>query len=302
MKARPRTLRVLDLTQLDYLRHIAREGSVAGAATALNVTPQTISGQVQVLEDRLGQALLERVGRGVRLTERGRLVLEYAADMLTRGEDLLRVLETASPDTAVFRVGLHELIPKLVTHRLLAAVLALPTPPQLECREGPEERLFEDLAARRLDAVIATGPAPAGQGLESTLLAESGVAAFGAPALARRYRRKFPASLNGAPLLVSTADSGPRRLLDGWLTAQGVTPKIVGAFEDAALREAFGAAGAGLFLAPELMTEDLRAMYRVERVGPLPGLVARYFLSVPVRTRRPPAETAIRAAAPHRGK
>jgi LysR family transcriptional activator of nhaA len=293
-----RNLRRIDLTQLDYLRHVAREGGVIAAAAALHVAPQTVSGQLRVLERRLGQRLLERVGRGVRLTDAGRLVLEYAADMLTRGEDLLRAME--SPDAhrpARFTVGLGELVPKLVARRLLQPALRLTPPPQLICREGPEETLLQDLTARRLDALIVGVAAPTGAGLDSVLLAESEVCAYGTPALARRYRRRFPRSLDGAAMLFPAEGTEARRLVDGWLTARRLAPVVVGEFDDAALREAFGAAGAGLFLAPALIAADLRGLYGVRQVGALTGLVARYFLVTPARKHRPPAESAIRAAA-----
>src|SRR5690606_18177165 len=138
-------LKRLDFTQLTYLQAVAREGSVTAAAAALHVTPQTVSGQLGVLETRLGGALLERVGRNVRLTDLGHLVLEYADDILSRGEDLLRAIETPGMNRpASFRVGVGEIVPKLVAYRFLRPVLGLTAPPRLIVREGAEESLFEE--------------------------------------------------------------------------------------------------------------------------------------------------------------
>jgi LysR family transcriptional regulator, transcriptional activator of nhaA len=72
---------------------------------------------------------------------------------------------------------------------------------------------------------------------------------------------------------------------------------VVGEFDDAALREAFGAVGAGLLLAPEFIGSALRKVYGVERIGTLPELKARYFLVAPERRHRPPAQLAIEARA-----
>lgn len=290
-------LRHLDLTQLAYLRAVAQSGSVTGAAAALSVAPQTVSGQLGVLESRLGVALLERAGRGVRLTDAGRLVLEYASEMLSRGEDLLRALEGASGQPASFAIGIDEIVPKLVARRFLEPVLALDPPPRLVCREGNEALLLSDLRARRLDAVLVPGPPADMAGLRVTLLASSAVAAFGTPALARKVRPRFPASLHGAPLLLQGAGSEARRLVDGWLASRGLQPRVVGEFDDAALREAFGAVGAGLLLAPEFIGAALRKVYGVERIGALPELKARYFLVAPERRHRPPAQLAIEARA-----
>lgn len=291
------SLRRLDLTQLDYLRHIARAGGVSAAAKALNVAPQTISGQIQVLEQRLGQQLLERAGRGVRLTEAGRLVLEYGAEMLTQGEDLLHALETTdSQGPTRFAVGVGELVPKLVVRRLLRPVTDMSPMPQLVCREGSEDALVGELVARRLDALILSSAAPPDLGLENLLLAKSEVSAYGAPALAKRYRIDFPESLQGAPMLLPVKGVDARRLVDTWFASRGLVPQVAGEFDDAALREVFGAAGTGLFLAPSFVAQELKALYGVEHVGLFEDLVARYFLITPQRKRRLPAEAAIRTA------
>ncbi|MCU0760725.1 MAG: LysR family transcriptional regulator [Steroidobacteraceae bacterium] len=290
-------LRHLDLTQLAYLRAVARSGSVTGAAAALSVAPQTVSGQLGVLEERLGVPLLERAGRGVRLTDAGRLVLEYASEMLSRGEDLLRALEGAAGQPTSFAIGVDEIVPKLVARRFLEPVLALEPAPRLVCREGNETALMADLRARRLDAVLVPGPPTDLQGLQVTLLATSAIGVYGTPPLARRIRPRFPASLAGAPLLLPGAAREARRLVEGWLASRDLRPHVVGEFDDAALREAFGAIGAGLLLAPELIGPTLRKVYGVERIGTLPELKARYFLVAPERRHRPPAQAAIEALA-----
>jgi len=293
----PPNLRRLDLTQLDYLRHIERAGGVSAAAKALNIAPQTVSGQVQVLEQRLGYQLLERVGRGVRLTDAGRLVLEYGEEMLTQGEDLLQALEsTDSRGPARFAVGIGELVPKLVVRRILQPMMEMPQVPLLVCREDSEDVLMDELVARRLDALILSSAAPPDLGLENTLLAKSDVSAYGATELAQKYRPGFPQSLQGAPMLLPVQGVEARRLVDAWFASRGLVPRVAGEFDDAALREVFGASGTGLFLAPSLVAHELKALYGVEHVGLFDDLVARYFLITPNRKRPLPAEVAIRAA------
>ena len=287
-------LRRLDLTQLDYLRHVARTGGVSAAASALNIAPQTVSGQIQVLEQRLGHPLLERVGRGVRLTDAGHLVLEYGDEMLASGEDLLLALEAVdSRAPARFVVGVGELVPKLVVRRLLNPITELTPVPQLVCREGPDDMLIDELLARRVDALILSSAAPVDLRLDSTLLAKSNVGAYGVTRLAKKYRPDFPNSLEGAPMLLPVQGADARRLVDTWLAGRGVSPRVVGEFDDAALREVFGASGTGLFLAPSLISAELKALYGVEHVGLFEDLVARYFLITPQRKRQLPAEKAI---------
>lgn len=290
-------LRHLDLVQLDYLRAVARTGSITAAATALSVAPQTVSGQIGVLEERLGAALLERVGRGVRFTDAGRLVLDYAADMLSRGEDLLRALEGSSGQPATFTIGVDQIVPKLVARRFLEPVLALDPAPRLVCREGNEATLVAELRARRLDAILVPGAPTDAAGLRITLLASSTVSVFATRTLARKLKPRFPASLASAPLLLPGMASDARRLVEGWLASRGLQPRIVGEFDDAALREVFGAVGAGVIFAPDLIGAALRKVYGVEHVGTIDELTARYFLVTPERRHQPRALSVIEAAA-----
>lgn len=286
-------LRHLDLVQLDYLRAVARTGSITAAAHELSVAPQTVSGQLGVLEEKLGIALLERVGRGVRFTDAGRVVLDYALDMLSRGEDLLRALEGSRGQPAAFTIGIDQIVPKLVARRLLEPVLALDEAPRLICREGSEAELTAELRARRLDAILIPGPPADTTGLKVTLLATSAVAVYATAPLAKRLKHRFPTSLAGAPLLLPGFDSDARRLVEGWLAGRGLTPRIIGEFDDAGLREAFGAVGTGALFAPELIGASLRKIYGFEKVGTISELTARYFLVAPERRYQPLAQTVI---------
>jgi len=69
---------MINYKHLRYFFVVAKEGSIARASELLHLTPQTISGQLTVFEDQLGEALFNRVGRGLVLSEAGRLVLSYA--------------------------------------------------------------------------------------------------------------------------------------------------------------------------------------------------------------------------------
>jgi len=67
---------------------VAREGSIAKASELLHLTPQTISGQLSVLEENFGESLFSRVGRNLVLTETGRLALSYAEEIFSLGGEL----------------------------------------------------------------------------------------------------------------------------------------------------------------------------------------------------------------------
>ncbi|MEV6180108.1 LysR family transcriptional regulator [Streptomyces sp. NPDC052016] len=77
---------MLNLERLRTLDALARHGSVSGAATGLHITTSAVSQQMAKLEREVGQQLLAKHGRGVRLTDAGRLLAEHAARILSQVE------------------------------------------------------------------------------------------------------------------------------------------------------------------------------------------------------------------------
>jgi DNA-binding transcriptional LysR family regulator len=81
-------MRHLNYNHLLYFWTVAREGSIAKAAETLFVTPQTISGQLKLLEESIGKPLFNRIGRRLALTESGHVMKHYADDIFTLGGEL----------------------------------------------------------------------------------------------------------------------------------------------------------------------------------------------------------------------
>ncbi len=283
-------IRRLNYLHLLYLRTVIREGSVRQAAETLNVTPQTISGQLRQLERELGIRLLQRRGRGVGPTEDGRLVMGYADRIFRLGEELLEQLGSG-PGMPNFRIGINALLPRLIVRRVLHPLLETQPAPRLVCREGGHESLLRELAARRIDAVLSSDRAPAGltPPVSATELMASPLAAFARGELARAHRPGFPGSLDGAPLLLPSPGGAARSILDDWFASRDISPRIIGEFDDAALREVFGEDGAGIFFAPAMIREDICRRHDIECIGELPDLTARVFLLTPATGAEHPA-------------
>jgi LysR family transcriptional activator of nhaA len=74
---------MMNLKHLHYFWKTAKLGGVVKAGEALHITPQTISGQVRLLEESLDTELFARQGRGLELTDAGRLVMGYAEEMFS---------------------------------------------------------------------------------------------------------------------------------------------------------------------------------------------------------------------------
>ncbi len=271
---------MLNFKHLHYFLAVAKAGAVNRAAEKLHLTPQTLSGQLTLFEQRLGVALFRRTGRRLELTETGRLVLSYAEELFQVGAELEEALHGRQEEKAFpFRVGIADVVPKSIAHRLLAPALALPEPVRLLCREDRLDRLLGELAVHRLDMVLADRPMPPGMDVKgySHPLGECGVTFFAAPDLAARLSGGFPEMLDGAPLLIPGEDSALRAPLTRWLERRDVRPRIVGEFDDSALMKAFGKGGAGVFPAPGVTRQEVEGQYGVVMLGETKEIREQYF-------------------------
>lgn len=291
---------MLNFKHLNYFLAVAKSGGVNRAAERLHLTPQTLSGQLSQFEQRLGTPLFNREGRRMELTEAGKLALSYAEEIFQVSAELEARLHGGPEERIIpFRVGIADVVPKSIAHRLLAPVLAMPEPIRLICREDRLERLLADLAIHRLDMVLADRPMPAGMDVKgySHLLGECGVAFFAAPDLAARLSANFPASLDGAPMLIPGEDSALRGPLVRWLERKGLNPRVVAEFDDSALMKAFGQSGAGVFPAPSAMAKEIEAHYGIVLLGQTEEMHERFFAISAERRLTHPAVIAVSEAA-----
>ncbi len=289
-------MRHLNYNHLLYFHTIAREGSIARAAEVLHLTPQTISGQIKRLEESVGSPLFDRVGRGLTLTDTGLAVNRYAEEIFSLGSELAHwVNQGKSQLPNTLHVGIVNSIPKLVAHGVLHAGLDLETPVRLVCKEDTLQVLLGDLSVHRLDLVLSDRPIPIGFGVKAFnhLLGESPVAFFGREDLVGRFQDGFPASLDGAPVLLPVTGTAQRRSLDGWFDQIDVAPSIVAEFDDSALLKAFGEAGAGVFPAPMAIAKQIEQTYHARYIGPAGEVKETYYAISPERVLRSEAVRAI---------
>jgi LysR family transcriptional activator of nhaA len=292
----------LNYHHLLYFWVVAREGSIAAATRKLNLTQPTISAQLRLLEESLGEKLFEKSGRSLVLTEAGRVALRYADEIFALGRELrdtLRDRPTGKPVRVT--VGIADVVPKLVAYRVLRPAFEAAPDVEMVCREASSETLLLLLGQHEVDLVLTDAPA-AGAPLRAYnhLLGESGTTLFAAPSLAASVRKHFPKSLHGAPLLLPGAATQIRRALELWLDGSGLQPRRVGEFDDLALMTAFGRAGTGIFPAPTAIEDEIEAQYGVRVVGRLPEVRERFYAVSAERKIKNPMVSAITSAARRR--
>ena len=290
----------LNYHHLRYFWTVAREGGISKAATTLRLSQPTISAQVKSLEEALGERLFQRRGRVLVLTDVGRMVYRYAEEIFSTGDELLETLKGRPSSRAQpLTVGVANAVPKLVVRRLLLPATQGPAATTITCREGHPDALVAQLAIHALDVVISDVPAPPHVRVRvfTHLLGESATTFFAGMALARRLRRRFPRSLERAPVLLPTADTALRRALEQWFAAESLHPDVVGEFEDSALLSVFGEMGRAVFPAPTAIERDVCRTYRVAIVGRTSAVRERYYAISAERRIKHAAVGAITSAA-----
>jgi len=293
-------MNALNYKHLHYFWVVAKTGGIARAAERLHLTAQTISGQISQLEESIGYRLFERVGRKLELNDAGRTVFAYADQMFTLAEELEQVIRVGPGRSPLqLRVGVADAVPKTIAYLLLEAALKLPEPVRIVCREGKLKALLADLALHRFDIIIADSAMPANVDVRgySHLLGQSSTSFFAAPKLAKAYHKNFPASLDQAPFLMPGEDAAVRPKLLRWFEKEKIRPQIVGEFDDAALLNAFGEAGNGIFSAPTAVARQLTQQLGVLQIGQTEHVSEQFFAISVERRLSHPAVLAIESAA-----
>ena len=290
----------LNYHHLLYFWTVVREGGVSKAATKLRLSQPTISAQVRMLEDGLGERLLQRQGRTVALTDVGRMVYRYADEIFGVGRELMESLRgRPAGRPAQLTVGVANAVQKLIVYRLLRPAMRGPEPIQIVCREDNAEQLVAQLATHAYDVVIADAPAPPHVRVKvfNHLLGESAMAFFAPPRLAARVKARFPESLASAPVLLPTMNTALRRSLDEWFERKNLRPNVVGEFEDSALMSVFGQAASAVFPAPAVIGREVSRLYGVRLVGRVDAVRERYYAISVERRLKHPGVLAITSAA-----
>ncbi|EIO6586472.1 transcriptional activator NhaR, partial [Shigella flexneri] len=222
----------INYNHLYYFWHVYKEGSVVGAAEALYLTPQTITGQIRALEERLQGKLFKRKGRGLEPSELGELVYRYADKMFTLSQEMLDIVNYRKESNLLFDVGVADALSKRLVSSVLNAAVVEGEPIHLRCFESTHEMLLEQLSQHKLDMIISDCPIDSTQqeGLFSVRIGECGVSFW---CTNPPPEKPFPACLEERRLLIPGRRSMLGRKLLNWFNSQGLNVEILGEFDDA---------------------------------------------------------------------
>ena len=291
----------MNFKHLHYFWVSAKAGGIMRAGEQLHTTPQTLSGQIKLLEAWLGRRLFRKSGRQLELTDEGRLALGYADQIFTLGAEMETALRQARGGQKIldFRVGVADSVAKSVAYRLLEPALSVSEPVRLICSEGKFPDLLAQLALHRLDLVMADEPMSGRVSIKAFNhpLGSTPMSFFCTSALKTSLQGDFPGCLNDAPMLIQGLSSSVRKQLDSWFTKHQIHPRIIGEFDDAALLQAFGREGRGVFMSASVLEAETVAQYGVQVIGRTNEMVEDFYAVSVERRITHPCVAAITQAA-----
>ncbi|MFG0888986.1 transcriptional activator NhaR [Vibrio sp. CJQ_6] len=259
----------LNYNHLYYFWMVCKQGSVTKAADALFLTPQTVTGQIKALEERMAGKLTKRNGRSIEPTELGQLVFKYADRMFGLSYEMLDIVNYSQRNNVQFDVGVADAISKRLVSKILMTTIPDDNSIHLRCFESTHEMLLEQLSQHKLDMILSDCPVDSSQspGLFSKKLGESHMGFFSSGGV---DTTRYPALLQEYKLLIPGSRTAMGRKVRQWFDHQGIQPNILGEFDDAALMKAFALYHPDvIFMAPLLYMNEMnqeRALQLISRV------------------------------------
>ena len=276
----------LNLHHLRLFRAVAHGGTLTGAARRLNLSASALSAQLRTLEAAMGHALFERRGRGLVLTEAGRIALDHADAIFRTAEDLTAILRQHGPGRRALRVGALATLSRNFQLRFLRPALGRPDV-EVILRSGSQAELLRGLEALALDVVL-TNLAPPRDAASRYLLHSldrQPVSLIGTPA---RAQPPMPLAerLARTPLILPTAETALRAGFDALVARLEITPAIVAEVDDMAMMRLLAREDVGLAVIPRIVVQDELAAGILVEIEPLPGM-EESFLAITLQRRFP---------------
>ncbi len=254
---------------------VAHDGNLTRTARRLRVAQSALSSQIRQLEEQLGEALFARVGRGLELTEAGRLALGYADAIFATGSDLVATLRDGRRHEHVLRVGAVATLSRNFQESFLAPLLGQPGV-RLGLHTGGLGELLPRLRAHDLDVVLSNRPPPrdASSPWRARRLARQAVSLVG-----RRRRRSFsfPDGMRDAAMILPGAESEIRGEFDALCAQLGVRVQVLAEVDDMATLRLLARDAGAMALVPSVVVRDELRTRALHEYCVVPGLFESFY-------------------------
>lgn len=246
----------ITIAQLRTFLAVASAGSVSGAAEALVVTQPSVSSAIGALNRELGCELLERAGRGTRLTAAGAAFLPYAQDvigLLDQGCQAAR--QAAGGPARHLRIAAVTTAAESFVPPLMREFAGVHPHVHLTLDVGNRDYVFSRVLAHEADVAISGRP-PADDRLAYRTLAENRIGCITAPGDRLAQEGAVEAArLGDRPWLLREPGSGTRALVVDFLAERGLSPTTLTLGSNGAVKQA-ARAGLGVSLMSRVAFED----------------------------------------------
>ncbi len=267
---------------LRYFWAVAKDGNLTRTAARLHVAQSALSSQIRQLEEQLGEALFRREGRGLALTETGKIALAYAEDIFSAGGELLSTLEQGRRREQPLRVGAVATLSRNFQESFVRPIFDRPEA-RLCLESGGLEELLARLENLALDVILSNRPPSreSGTRLRCRRVARQPVSIVG-PRRAKNFR--FPDSLADAAMILPGPSSEIRSDFAALCEQLGVRVRVVAEVDDMATMRLLARDTNTLALVPSVVVRDeLRERTLYEHCV-VPGLFESFYAITVGRT------------------
>ncbi len=268
----------LNLHHLRLFRAVASDGTLTGAARQLNLSQSAVSTQLKALEASLGQDLFERRGRGLVLTEAGRIALDHAEAIFRTAEDLTATLRETGRARRALRVGALATLSRNFQMQFLRPLIGR-ADVEVVLRSGSQDELLRGLDGLALDVVL-TNLAPGRDAASPWLIHridEQPVGLIGTPARVGPAPHRLHDLLATQPLILPTRETALRAGFDALIARLGVLPNIAAEVDDMAMIRLLARADAGLAIIPPIVVRDELQSGMLVEAARLDGIGETFF-------------------------
>jgi LysR family transcriptional activator of nhaA len=279
----------LNYHHLHYFWAVAKEGNLTRAAALLHVSQSALSTQIKQLEEQLGQALFERQGRSLVLTEAGQLALSYAESIFTSGAELMALLRDGRRrEREVMRIGAVATLSRNFQENFLAPLLAR-ADVALVLQSGSLTELLGRLRVHTVDIVLSNQRvhSSADDPWRCRRIARQPISLVGPKRKGRRAFR-FPEDLASVPLLLPGQGSDIRAGFDLLCDQLGIRYTLRAEVDDMALLRLLARDSGGVALLPTVVVQDELKSGELVEYAVVPDLQESFYAITVQRHFEPP--------------
>jgi len=272
-------MKQLNYNHLRYFHAIVKEGTLTRAAERLHVSQSALSIQLKKLEESLECPLFEREHKSLKLTEEGRMVLDYADTIFRAGEEMLATLQNQSGRYRnQLRVGAVSTLSKNFQIDFLREAFE-DNELEVIIHSSSLRELLNELKAHTIDLILSNNPVlrHSDLAIHSHLLSEQALSLVGPPSFQKDRPFKFPEDLRDQPMVLPSEESSVRASFDLLMEQAGFAPLIAAETNDMAMLRVIARETEAIALVPPVVVKYELNNHRLVELYQIPDISETFY-------------------------